>query len=393
VKTTRRLTQLAFLALTLVGVFAVKGHAERWCPFGGVEALYTYVYEGDLTCSLGVSNFYILGGVLLMTLLLRRAFCGYMCPIGTISEWLHAGARRLGLRPVRSPLWLDRLLSLLKYPVLGIIVYFTWRIGELVFRAYDPCYVLISRHGTDIEVWAYVISGAVVVASLVIMVPFCRWLCPLAAVLNPFSRFGLTRVRRDEGACNTCRVCSRACPMAIPVHEVTEVTAARCTSCLDCVAVCPKEREGALRWGPPRALGGRWPQAALLGVLLACVGGAVAATYLIPLPSFVRTFGEEPAQTASVLLRVEGVNCRHGTEQFVAYVRRDDEYQVRGYLRIEAWPEPSRPAVVRFVFDPAATNELRIKQAITEPYYDMASDTWTFSAYRITGCDPLAATD
>ena len=105
--TTRRVVQFGFLALTVVGVFVVRGNAERWCPFGGVEALYTYATEGNLTCSLAVSNFYILGSVLIMTLLLRRAFCGYMCPIGTISDWLQRGTARLGAGPIAVPRRVD----------------------------------------------------------------------------------------------------------------------------------------------------------------------------------------------------------------------------------------------------------------------------------------------
>jgi ferredoxin len=387
---TRRLVQFAFLALTLVGVYVYRGHAEQWCPFGGIEALYGYLKVGNLTCSLGVSNFYILAAVLVLTLLLRRAFCGYMCPIGTISEWLQRGAKRLGLRARRVPYGLDRGLSLLKYAVLVVILYFTWQVGELVFRGYDPCYVLISRHGTDITIWAYVVSGGIVVASLLIAVPFCRWLCPLAAVLNPFSRFGLTRVKRDAGTCLDCGACNRACPMGIRVDQVREVTAARCTSCLDCVVACPERAGGALRWGPPRWIGGRWPQAALIGILLLCVGGAVAASYAFPLPSFVQSFGERPAQSATLSLHVRGVNCRHSTEVFVQTLRRDDEYRVRGYLRIEAWPEPGTGAV-RVIYDPARTSETAIKRAITEPYYDAEADSWTFSAYQIEGYDPTTA--
>ncbi len=72
-KTTRWIVQFGFLALVLTAVFVFRANCEVWCPFGGVEALYTYAAEGNMPCSLGVSNFYILGGVLVMTLLLRRA--------------------------------------------------------------------------------------------------------------------------------------------------------------------------------------------------------------------------------------------------------------------------------------------------------------------------------
>ena len=192
----RYLVQAAFLALTVAAVFFLGANAERWCPFGGVEAIYTYLHEGNLVCSLGVSNFYVLAGVLVTALLLRRVFCSHVCPIGTVSEWVKRGAAAFGAGTVRVPPVLDRVLSLLKYAVLGVILYYTWRLGELVFRGYDPCYALISRHGEDITFWAYVIAGSIAAASLFLTVPFCRWLCPLAAVLNPLSRFAPARVRR-----------------------------------------------------------------------------------------------------------------------------------------------------------------------------------------------------
>ena len=116
----------------------------------------------------------------------------------------------------------------------------------------------------------------------------------------------------------------------------------------------------------------------------------MAASYAFPLPSFVQSFGEHPAHSATLPLRVRGVNCRHSTELFVQNLQRDDEYRVRGYLRVEAWPEPGA-AAVRISYDPSRTSETAIKRAITEPYYDAQQDAWTFSAYRIEGYDPTAA--
>jgi len=309
-KTTRRIIQASMLALTLTGVFVLGANVELWCPLGGLEGLYTYWTEGNLVCSLGVSNFYVLGAVLVMALLLRRAFCGYLCPIGTISEWLGAGARRLGIPAARIPGTIDRGLAWLKYAVLAAILYFTWQAGELLFRGYDPCYALISRHGADITWWAYAVSATIVVASLLVVMPFCRWLCPLAAVLNPFSRFGLARVKRDPAQCTGCRRCAVACPMAIPVDEVTEVTHARCLSCLECVAACPHRSRAALVWGPPAALGRRWPHAVLVAVLVLCVAGAVSAAHLFPFASFVKLQGTAPPQVATLELRVENLSCR-----------------------------------------------------------------------------------
>lgn len=385
---TRRLVQFTFLALTLGGVFLFGANAERWCPLGGVEAIYTYAQEGNMPCSLGVSNFYILGGVLLMTLLLRRAFCGYMCPIGTISEWIGIAGRRLKIPTPRVPPSVDRVLSLGKYLVLALILYAAWRAGELLFRGYDPCYALISRHGEDITVWAYVVAATIVLVSLVITVPFCRWFCPLAAVLNPISRFGLARISRDRASCASCGRCARACPMAIPVDQVDEVTSARCTSCMSCVDACP-DRHGALTWGPPARFGRRWSQAVLVLVLLASTSGAVAAVYLFPLPSFVKTNDlAEPAETAIVPLRVTDLACRGRANLFVWYLQRDDLYAVPGYLRVEAWPGPGA-ADAHITYDPTATDAEAIKRAITEPYFDLVQDRWRDSPFAIEGYDSL----
>jgi len=388
-KRRRRIVQAGFLALTLVGVFVVGANAERWCPFGGVEALFTYFHDGDLVCSLGISNFYMLGGVVLMTLLVRRAFCGYVCPIGAISEGIHAVGRRLRLPALRVPASVDRGLALLKYAVLGLVLYATWRTGELMFRGYDPCYALISRHGEDIRIWAYVISGAIVLASLILIVPFCRWFCPLAAVLNPLSRFGVARVRRDAAACRDCGACARACPVAVPVDRVGEVTAARCLSCLSCIEACPARSRGALAWGAPARWGQRWPQAALVLVVLACIGGAVAAAYAFPLPSFVKTRNvPPPAQTAAVDLRIENLACRGRANLLFYFLERDDMYQVPGYLKFEAWPGPGF-AAARVTYDPARTDEESIKRAITEDYFEIKDDHWRPSEFRIEGYDPL----
>jgi ferredoxin len=389
----RRCVQFGFLALTLVGVFVFQANCERWCPFGGVESIHGYVTEGNMVCSLAVSNFYILGGVLLMTLLLRRAFCGYMCPIGTISEWLRSIAKRLRIPEVRVPPAVDRVLSPLKYVVLAVILYTTWKAAELLFRAYDPCYALISRHGADITVWAYVVAGAIVLGSLIFSLPFCRWLCPFAAVLHPLSRIGLTQVTRDEDSCKNCGKCNKVCPVAIPVDQVTRVNHASCLSCFNCVDACSNLGVSAMQWGPSqpfkRWLGQHWSQAALIAILLTCTTAAVATSYLLPLPSFVKVRGTVPDTTATVDLEIENLDCRGRANLLFWFLDRDDLYALPGYVRLEAWPQP-RTARVKVFYDPSQTSEVMVRRAITEPYYNLAEDQWRRSPFRVVGYDPLA---
>ena len=138
----------------------------------------------------------------------------------------------------------------LKYPLLAIILYFTYTEKELIFRAFDPCYALCSRHGEDITNWAYLVLAGVILGALLVKQPFCRYFCPLAAVLNFPSRIGLVRMVRNPEICIDCGRCDRVCDQGIPVSQVMDVNHARCTGCLACRCACPKP--GAPRVGPPR---------------------------------------------------------------------------------------------------------------------------------------------
>ena len=176
--------------------------------------------------------------------------------------------------------------------------------------------------------------------------------------------------------------------MAIPVDSLHQVTDARCTSCLTCVEACPKRADGALSWGPPKPIPGAWSQAALIAVMVLCTSGAVAASYAFPMPSFVKTHGTAPEETASVTLEIYDLTCRGRANLLVYYLERDDDRALSGFLKFEAWPGPGA-ARARVSFDPAATDMGAILEAISEPYYDYDTGQWRMSPFRIAGYDPL----
>jgi polyferredoxin len=264
----RRLVQIAFAAFILFIAIAhiaagegpsnMTASPEAFCPFGGLETLYKFVISGGAFVSrTHLSNLVVAVAVLLTALLLRSAFCGWICPLGFIQDILHGFSAWLQKKsvPVRKlfrrlsqigrPVWtfLDKYLRFIKYGVLvwsvtGAAIY-----GVMVFRDYDPWSALIN-----INEWVVtpglVVLGITLVASLSVERPWCRYACPLGAISGLVGKLSPVYLNRNALACTSCKICTKACPMGLKVHAVTTISSVDCISCLECVGECP--REGAL---------------------------------------------------------------------------------------------------------------------------------------------------
>ena len=250
-----RYLRYAMLASILASVvYLALGYGSRsfeaYCPFGGVESLWGLLTTGEFSCALGPLNLSLMVAVLALALLAKKAFCGWACPIGFLGE---LAARLGGLgwkrRPV-VPSKADGWLKLLRYVVLAVALFFTYRAGELVLRGYDPFYLIFSAFGHGSAGWLSVaVLGALALGAFVVPMLFCRYLCPMGAVFDPFSRIGLIRIRRDPAKCTACGHCGQACPHRIPVHQLHAVRHRDCTNCLECLDACPERDVLQLRIG------------------------------------------------------------------------------------------------------------------------------------------------
>ena len=179
-------------------------------------------------------------------LLLRKSFCGCLCPVGAVSMLLGHAGERLGLS--RRP---GKLASaLLSAPKYLLLLFFIWIVivGMSVrdiegfsrtsynMVADTKMLLFFLRPGTTL----LVTLGVLVLGSMLFPAFWCRGFCPYGALLGLFSWLSPTAVRRDAATCTGCRRCTKACPSRIPVHEKTRVSGPECVACMACVRACPE---------------------------------------------------------------------------------------------------------------------------------------------------------
>ncbi|MDP8228909.1 MAG: 4Fe-4S binding protein [Candidatus Electryoneaceae bacterium] len=227
-------------------IYLALGYGQRsfeaYCPFGGVESLWGLLKGGRFSCALGPSNLSLMIAIIVLALIAKKAFCGWVCPIGFLSELTgNLGGKLFPRRPTVNPK-VNGWLKLLRYVALILALYFTYKTGELILRGFDPYYILFSGFGHGTLGWISIVTLAVlVIGSFFIPMFFCRYLCPLGATLDPFSRLGLIKISRDEDLCTDCGECQDACPYDIAPQEMLDVRHRDCTNCLECIDVCPEE--------------------------------------------------------------------------------------------------------------------------------------------------------
>lgn len=178
--------------------------------------------------------------------LVRKGFCGYLCPVGCVSMLLGRLGDRFGIsrRPGR---WLSLFLTLPKYGLLAFFVYIVlWNMGLGEIEAFlrtpynmvaDTKMLLFFLHA---DTTLLVILGVLVLGGMLIPGFWCRGFCPYGALLGLFSLCSPLAVRRDEARCTGCRRCTRVCPSRIAVHEKKRISGPECVGCAECAGVCPE---------------------------------------------------------------------------------------------------------------------------------------------------------
>ncbi len=215
------------------------------CPIGALQAV--------LGSRGRKFSFYALGFLIAVGALCGRFVCGWLCPFGLFQELVH----KIPFPKKVKKLPGDKILRGLKYVVLVVFVIVLpltvvniVGIGDPWFCKYIcpsgmllggiPLTVLdsgIRSAAGMLFAWKFFLLAAVVILSLIVYRPFCRYLCPLGAIYGLFNPIAFVRYEVDADKCIDCGKCKEACPMDIDLHK--QPNSRLCVRCGKCKKSCP----------------------------------------------------------------------------------------------------------------------------------------------------------
>ena len=212
------------------------------CPLGALQ--------NALASSDTKTPVYIIGILALLGIMLGRTICGFLCPTGLLQDLLYK-IKTPKLKKSR----ITRILSYFKY-VLLIVLVIALPLGFMLKDFPLPAFckyicpsgtlggailLLINPLNADMYgmlgalfTWKFAVLVVILVASVMMYRPFCRFICPLGAIYGFFNRLALLGVKVEKDKCVDCGLCVAHCKM-----DVKHVGDHECINCGECIPVCP----------------------------------------------------------------------------------------------------------------------------------------------------------
>lgn len=211
---------------------------------------------GSLQGALGKSNlkfpFYIVGILLFFGILVGRLICGFLCLFGFIQDILY----KIPLPKINIPKKADKVMRYFKYVVLLLFVILLPIFLKDEYGTSAPYFCkwicpagtlegglpLIIKNESLRQVigflfdWKVGLLILIILSSIFIYRPFCKYICPLGAIYSLFNKFSFYKMKVDKDKCVGCKLCEKNCNMKVEITK--NINSTECIRCGKCKSVC-----------------------------------------------------------------------------------------------------------------------------------------------------------
>lgn len=213
------------------------------CPIGAFQSV-----VGNSKFSF---SYYVTGTLILLGVILGRFICGFLCPFGWFQDLLHKiPSKKISttkLKPLRLLKYAVLLFSVVLLPALlvndvgfGEPIFCKYICPQGVLEGAIPLSIVDSGIRATLGLlfaWKFTILVVLILLSVFIYRPFCKWICPLGAIYGLMNRVSMTQMNVDKNKCVSCGKCARACKMDVDVTKTPNHF--ECIRCGMCVTACP----------------------------------------------------------------------------------------------------------------------------------------------------------
>ena len=268
------LFQLASLAfpIPVIPVLSSSG-APGVTAISAFDAL-QYGLSATIPLLLGVA----IAVFLLSALFVGKGFCAFVCPFGFAQDLVGYLRRPLRVKEFKFSVQTTKTITRFKYYILGVVLLLSAVVGivalnvnrtyatemfgvfsDVPFSVLSPADTLFATlpeliilgqpwvYGWSFVLWLRVIIlGVSLIAAFSIPRAFCRYICPISALMAPLNKYTVIGLERNPVKCTgeRCRKCEKACPMDVPIFSGQEKRFSKhpeCIMCLVCKDVCEND--------------------------------------------------------------------------------------------------------------------------------------------------------
>jgi NosR/NirI family nitrous oxide reductase transcriptional regulator len=241
----KRISKLQALRLVSQIMFLISMPELFALIFNQLIKVYSMAIKGNLGAISIWPELLAIVITFIITIVLGRFFCGWLCTFGAMNDFIYIISKKVFRTKFKVSKKVDSILKYLKYVLLVFIIVNIWTNGSKSFDSYSPW---------DTFAQVYNISGAITIHTggfiLLVIIAFgavfierffCRYFCPLGAILAILSKARILKIKKFRDKCGSCKICTNNCSIGIKLYQMDKVSSGECINCFKCIYVCPRK--------------------------------------------------------------------------------------------------------------------------------------------------------